>query len=248
MRCLVFGGTGMLGQAVVAEARSRGWDALGLSRAQADVLDRGRPGPPARGAGPGGVPHLRTVPRPRPARPGAGRSRRNRALPQPGARLLVRFRRRDRPPVVRSGRGRARHHGRVSPACPAPGVLGAGRDALRAVRRPAGGGLGMGTGRDAGASAASAAGAGIAKGEKRMRALITGITGFAGSHLAEYILAEQPGVEVFGTFRWRSRMDNVEHLDGRIKLVEADLRDYTSMHQALATSRPDVVFHLAAQR
>ncbi|MBW8876873.1 MAG: GDP-mannose 4,6-dehydratase [Acidobacteria bacterium] len=80
-----------------------------------------------------------------------------------------------------------------------------------------------------------------------MRALITGITGFAGSHLAEYILAEQPGVEVFGTFRWRSRMDNVEHLDGRIKLVEADLRDYTSMHQALATSRPDVVFHLAAQ-
>ena len=42
MRCLVFGGTGMLGQAVVAEARSRGWDALGLSRAQADVLDRER--------------------------------------------------------------------------------------------------------------------------------------------------------------------------------------------------------------
>ncbi len=39
MRCLVFGGTGMLGQAVVAEARSRGWAALGLSRAQADVVD-----------------------------------------------------------------------------------------------------------------------------------------------------------------------------------------------------------------
>ncbi|HSS76856.1 MAG TPA: GDP-mannose 4,6-dehydratase, partial [Thermoanaerobaculia bacterium] len=35
-----------------------------------------------------------------------------------------------------------------------------------------------------------------------MRALITGVTGFAGSHLAEYILAEQPGVEVYGTFRW----------------------------------------------
>ncbi|HSS51517.1 MAG TPA: dTDP-4-dehydrorhamnose reductase [Thermoanaerobaculia bacterium] len=37
MRCLVFGGTGMLGQAVVAAARSRGWAALGLSHAQADV-------------------------------------------------------------------------------------------------------------------------------------------------------------------------------------------------------------------
>ena len=72
-----------------------------------------------------------------------------------------------------------------------------------------------------------------------MRALITGITGFAGSHLAEYILAEQPGVEVFGTFRWRSRMDNVEHLDRKVHLVEADLRDYTSMHRALEITRPD---------
>jgi GDP-4-dehydro-6-deoxy-D-mannose reductase len=60
-----------------------------------------------------------------------------------------------------------------------------------------------------------------------MRALITGITGFAGSHLAESILAEHPEVEVFGTFRWRSRMDNVEHLDRKIKLVETDLRDYS---------------------
>jgi GDP-4-dehydro-6-deoxy-D-mannose reductase len=82
-----------------------------------------------------------------------------------------------------------------------------------------------------------------------MRALITGITGFAGSHLAEYLLAEHPGVEVYGTFRWRSRMDNVEHLyqDKKIQLVEADLRDYSSMHRALEISRPDVIFHLAAQ-
>ncbi|HVR95436.1 MAG TPA: GDP-mannose 4,6-dehydratase [Thermoanaerobaculia bacterium] len=80
-----------------------------------------------------------------------------------------------------------------------------------------------------------------------MRALITGITGFAGSHLAEYLLAEHPGVEVFGTYRWRSRMDNIEHLRSRIKLLEADLRDYTSMHAALERSRPDFIFHLAAQ-
>ena len=39
-----------------------------------------------------------------------------------------------------------------------------------------------------------------------MRALITGITGFAGSHLADYLLAEQPEVEIFGIRRWRSRM------------------------------------------
>ena len=42
-----------------------------------------------------------------------------------------------------------------------------------------------------------------------MRVLITGITGFAGSHLAEYILANHPDVEVFGIVRWRSRMDNI---------------------------------------
>src|SRR5215210_28170 len=80
-----------------------------------------------------------------------------------------------------------------------------------------------------------------------MRALITGITGFAGSHLAEYLLAEHPDVEVFGMYRWRSRMENIEHLRNKVKLLEADLRDYTSMHAALDRSRPDVIFHLAAQ-
>ncbi|QQR74203.1 MAG: GDP-mannose 4,6-dehydratase [Holophagales bacterium] len=80
-----------------------------------------------------------------------------------------------------------------------------------------------------------------------MRALITGITGFAGSHLADFLLAEHPEVEVFGTFRWRSRRDNIEHLEGKVKLLETDLRDYASVHTALAAARPDAIFHLAAQ-
>jgi GDP-4-dehydro-6-deoxy-D-mannose reductase len=80
-----------------------------------------------------------------------------------------------------------------------------------------------------------------------MKALITGITGFAGSHLAEYLLAEHPDVEVHGTYRWRSRMDNVEHLRGRIRLVECDLRDFSSVLASLERTRPDYVFHLAAQ-
>jgi GDP-4-dehydro-6-deoxy-D-mannose reductase len=80
-----------------------------------------------------------------------------------------------------------------------------------------------------------------------MRALITGITGFAGSHLAEFLLAEHPDVQVFGTYRWRSRMDNIEHLRAKVKLLETDLRDYTSMYNALDRSRPDFIFHLAAQ-
>lgn len=39
-----------------------------------------------------------------------------------------------------------------------------------------------------------------------MRVLITGITGFAGSHLADYILEDHPEVKLYGLIRWRSRM------------------------------------------
>jgi GDP-4-dehydro-6-deoxy-D-mannose reductase len=80
-----------------------------------------------------------------------------------------------------------------------------------------------------------------------MRALITGITGFAGSHLADYLLAEQPEVEIFGIRRWRSRMENLEHLGGKVVLHECDLRDAAAVHRTMAEVRPDVVFHLAAQ-
>ncbi len=80
-----------------------------------------------------------------------------------------------------------------------------------------------------------------------MRALITGITGFAGSHLAEYLLTEQPQVEVYGTYRWRSPMENLEQVRDQIELVETDLRDSTSVHASLAKVRPEVIFHLAAQ-
>ena len=80
-----------------------------------------------------------------------------------------------------------------------------------------------------------------------MRALITGVTGFAGSHLAEYLLDHQPDVEVWGIYRWRSRMENLEGVRERLRMIECDLRDFTSVHHALAQARPDYIFHLAAQ-
>lgn len=80
-----------------------------------------------------------------------------------------------------------------------------------------------------------------------MRVLITGITGFAGSHLVEYLLAEVPGVEIFGTKRWRSRMENIEHLQADIQLVECDLKDANAVRQVLTDVRPERIFHLAAQ-
>jgi GDP-4-dehydro-6-deoxy-D-mannose reductase len=80
-----------------------------------------------------------------------------------------------------------------------------------------------------------------------MNVLITGITGFAGSHLADYILAAHPDAEVHGIVRWRSRRDNIAHLGDRIRLHEADLKDIVSLKKTLAESRPDRIFHLAAQ-
>jgi len=80
-----------------------------------------------------------------------------------------------------------------------------------------------------------------------MRVLITGITGFAGSHLAEYILANHPDVPVFGFVRWRSRMDNIVHIQDKVELHEADIKDVISLKKALADIKPDRVFHLAAQ-
>ncbi len=80
-----------------------------------------------------------------------------------------------------------------------------------------------------------------------MKVLITGITGFAGSHLADFILAEHPDVRVYGMIRWRSRRENISHLQDKVELVEADLKDAVSMKKCLDQVRPDRIFHLAAQ-
>ena len=78
-----------------------------------------------------------------------------------------------------------------------------------------------------------------------MKALITGITGFVGSHLAEHLLSE--GMEVFGAARWRSDKDNIAHLKDKIKLVECDINDAFSVKQILLDIKPDRIYHLAGQ-
>ena len=80
-----------------------------------------------------------------------------------------------------------------------------------------------------------------------MRVLITGITGFAGSHLADYILENHSDVRLYGLVRWRSRMENILHIQEKIELFEADLKDIVSLRKSLAEIKPDRIFHLAAQ-
>ena len=79
-----------------------------------------------------------------------------------------------------------------------------------------------------------------------MKVLITGVTGFAGSHLAEYLLG-LGGVEVHGIQRWRSKTENIDHIASRLRLHDCDLRDASSVRQLLERVKPDRIFHLAAQ-
>ena len=78
-----------------------------------------------------------------------------------------------------------------------------------------------------------------------MRLLITGITGFVGSHLAELALSR--GAEVVGALRWRSNTTHIEHLRDRLTLINGDLRDVLSVRGLIDQSRPDAIVHLAAQ-
>jgi GDP-4-dehydro-6-deoxy-D-mannose reductase len=101
-----------------------------------------------------------------------------------------------------------------------------------------------------------------------LRILITGVTGFAGSHLAEHLLG-QGGVELYGTYRWRSRMENLDGISDRLNaidpgvlkvsglralfqqdklnLIGCELTDGVSVRRLLDAVRPDGIFHLAAQ-
>jgi GDP-4-dehydro-6-deoxy-D-mannose reductase len=78
------------------------------------------------------------------------------------------------------------------------------------------------------------------------RVLVTGVTGFAGSHLVDYMLTRND-CEIFGIQRWRSPLENIEHVKDKITLVECDLRDASSTRDTLERIRPDWIFHLAAQ-
>lgn len=85
-----------------------------------------------------------------------------------------------------------------------------------------------------------------------MKALITGMTGMVGSHLADYLL-ENTDWEIHGMQRWRSPTDNIQHLIPRINQKDrvfvhyGDLNDESSLIHVLNIVRPDYIFHLAAQ-
>jgi len=77
--------------------------------------------------------------------------------------------------------------------------------------------------------------------------LISGINGFAGSHLCDYILSNQEPLKIYGTIRRRSNNENIQHITEKLTLVECDFRDSHSVDNVITEIKPDKIFHLAAQ-
>ena len=78
------------------------------------------------------------------------------------------------------------------------------------------------------------------------RALITGVNGMDGSHLADLLL--EKGYELYGMERRTSSPNrtNTSHLEGKITFVNGDLTDQNSLVRCLKESNPDEVYNLGA--
>ena len=84
------------------------------------------------------------------------------------------------------------------------------------------------------------------------KALITGVTGMVGSHLADFLISDTDW-EIHGMCRWRSPLINLENQIDRINKKDrlhihyGDLRDPISIDAIIKRVKPDYIFHLAAQ-
>ncbi len=78
------------------------------------------------------------------------------------------------------------------------------------------------------------------------RILITGVTGFVGSWLAEK-LVQGTNAEIYGLKRQNSGIKKLTHIGERITFVDGDILDTDSLANAVNSVSPDVIFHLAAQ-
>src|SRR3990167_1060400 len=79
--------------------------------------------------------------------------------------------------------------------------------------------------------------------EKEMKVLISGVNGFAASHLARQLVGE--GHEVHGTVRTRSDLSKIKDLDLKLHLME--ITDSGCVEKIIKEVIPDEIYHLAAQ-
>lgn len=77
-----------------------------------------------------------------------------------------------------------------------------------------------------------------------MKVLITGCGGFAGSHLADYLLGK--GEEVIALLGVKENPVNIKHIRKHLRMERVDLRDYDGVHKVVDSTRPQRIYHLAA--
>jgi GDP-4-dehydro-6-deoxy-D-mannose reductase len=77
-----------------------------------------------------------------------------------------------------------------------------------------------------------------------MRILITGVTGFAGGHLAEYLYQNSRG-ELHGLCRQATWPESLAHLEDKVRLHPGDLTDATAVASQIQTIVPAQIYHLA---
>lgn len=85
-----------------------------------------------------------------------------------------------------------------------------------------------------------------------MKVLVTGGTGFVGSHILDHLIALQaktdPTLEVYATRRYHlSRRDKVLHLQKNVKWVDCDITDPIAVNRIISQIKPDRLFHMAAE-
>lgn len=77
------------------------------------------------------------------------------------------------------------------------------------------------------------------------KVLITGISGFVGSHLAEYLLTQE-AYSIYGTYLSESSLVNIASLKEKLTLTQIDLQDEKKVFTLIEEIKPDIIFHLAA--
>lgn len=82
----------------------------------------------------------------------------------------------------------------------------------------------------------------------KKKILITGITGFVGSHLADYILKNHDDIQIYGTKRYHlSRLEHVKHIFNKINWFDCDITDARATLDLIEEIDPKIIFHCAAE-
>lgn len=77
------------------------------------------------------------------------------------------------------------------------------------------------------------------------KALITGISGFVGKHLAEHLLATKE-YEIVGTYRSHNGLEKLAEIKDQVHCEQVDLLDAQAVSDLIAIQKPDYIYHLAA--